>query len=103
MKKLIASRVPGSKYDAIVEGVVDSIEYHDYDDEWFAYIYAPDLEKEPYDFYQGEVVFEPLTDSEVASGLHEGDKVKLGVILTDDYYEKDDPGFIVVDILEKVD
>ena len=98
MKKLIASRLPGREYDAIVEGVVDSVEYHEDSNEWFAYIYSRDLEKEPYDFYQGEVVFEPLTESEVALNLKEGDRVKMGVILTDDPYEYGD----VVDILEKV-
>lgn len=94
MRKLIASRLPGADYDIIVSGVVDSIEYHEDLDEWFAYIYSRDLEKEPYSFYQGVVVFEPLTDEEVNLDLHEGDKVKLGVILQDD-------GNDVVDILDK--
>ena len=97
MKKLIASRFPGREYDAIVEGVVDSVEYHEDSGEWFAYIYSRDLERD-YDFYQGSVSFEPLSEEEVALNLHEGDKVKLGVILTDDPYEYGD----VVDILEKV-
>lgn len=95
MKKLIASRVSNPKYDAVVDGIVDSIEYHEDLDEWFAYIYSRDLEKEPYNFYQGVVVFEPLTDYEVTLDLHEGDRVKLGVILQDD-------GNDIVDILEKV-
>lgn len=98
MKKLIASRVSNPNYDAIVEGTVDSIEYYEDYDEWFAYVYSRELEKEPYDFYQGMVVFEPLTDSEVALNLQAGDKVKLGVILTKDPYEAGD----IVDILEKV-
>lgn len=98
MKKLIASRVSNPNYDAIVEGIVDSIEYHEDYDEWFAYVYSRELEKEPYDFYQGMVVFEPLTESEVALNLQAGDKVKLGVILTKDPYEAGD----IVDILEKV-
>ena len=92
-------RIPDtSEYDAIVEGIVDSIEYHEDLGEWFAYIYSRDLEQEPYDFYQGEVVFEPLSEEEVALNLHEGDKVRMGVILSDDPYEYGD----VVDILEKV-
>ena len=100
MKKLIASsRLPGREYDAIVEGVVDSVEYNEDLDEWFAYIYSRDLEKEPYDFYQGAVSFEPLSDYEVSLNLKEGDKVKMGVILTKDPYEEGD----IVDILEKVD
>ena len=98
MKKLIASRVSNPNYDAIVEGIVDSIEYHEDYNEWFAYVYSAELEKEPYDFYQGIVAFEPLTESEVALNLQAGDKVKLGVILTKDPYEEGD----VVDILEKV-
>lgn len=91
-------RLSDKEYDAIVYGIVDSIEYHEDYDEWFAYIYSEDLEKEPYDFYQGQVIFEPLSDKEVALDLHEGDKVKMGVILTDDPYEQED----IVDILEKV-
>lgn len=99
MKKLIASsRLPGREYEAIVYGIVDSIEYHEDLDEWFAYIYSRDLEEEPYDFYQGAVIFEPLSDYEVSLNLKEGDKVKMGVILTDTPYEYGD----VVDILEKV-
>ncbi len=98
MKKLIASRLPGREYEAIVYGVVDSVEYHEDINEWFAYIYSRDLEKEPYDFYQGMVAFEPLSEEEVALNLQAGDKVKMGVILTKDPYEEGD----IVDILEKV-
>ena len=92
-------RLSNSKYDAIVYGIVDSIEYHADYDEWFAYIYSADLEQEPYGFYQGVVVFEPLTADEVALNLQEGDKVKMGVILTDD---TEAYGDVAVDILEKV-
>lgn len=99
MKKLIASRLPGRDYDAIVEGIVDSIEYHEDFDEWFAYIYSRELEKEPYGFYQGDVIFEPLSKEEVALNLHEGDRVKLGVALADNPEEYGD---YVVDILGKV-
>jgi len=95
MRKLFASRIPDAKYDAIVDGIVDSIEYHEDYDEWFAYVYSRDLEDEPYNFYQGVVVFEPLTDEEVNLDLQEGDRVKLGVILQDD-------GNDIVDIIEKV-
>jgi len=98
MKKLVASRLPGREYEAIVYGVVDSVEYHEDINEWFAYIYSRDLEKEPYDFYQGMVAFEPLSEEEVALNLQAGDKVKMGVILTKDPYEEGD----IVDILEKV-
>lgn len=98
MKNLIASRIPGSEYDAIVEGVVDSVEYHEDLDEWFAYVYSRDLERD-YDFYQGTVAFEPLSEEEVALNLQAGDRVMLGVILADDPYEYGD---VVVDILEKV-
>ena len=90
-------RLPDTEYDAIVYGIVDSIEYHADIDEWFAYVYSGELEQEPYDFYQGEVVFEPLTVEEVALNLQEGDTVKMGIILSDDDYGSD-----VVDILEKV-
>lgn len=92
------TRFPDSEYDAIVEGVVDSIEYQEDLDEWFAYIYSEELEEEPYDFYQGIVVFEPLSDEEVALNLQAGDRVMLGVILTDDPYAEGD----IVNILEKV-
>jgi len=99
MKKLIASRVYDPKYDAIVDGVVDSIEYQKDLGEWFGYVYSHDLEKEPYHFYQGEVIFEPLTESEVELDLKPGDKVKLGVILRQDSHGYDDT---IVDIIEKV-
>ena len=99
MKKLIATRVYDPKYDAIVDGVVDSIEYQEDLGEWFGYVYSRDLEQEPYDFYQGAVVFEPLTEFEVDLDLKPGDKVKLGVIL-----DKDENGYddTIVDIIEKV-
>lgn len=97
MKKLIASRFPGREYDAIVEGVVDSVEYHEDSGEWFAYIYSRDLERD-YDFYQGSVSFEPLSDYEVSLNLKEGDRVKMGLILTTDPYKFGD----IVDIIEKV-
>lgn len=99
MKKLIASRLPGSDYDAIVEGIVDSIEYHEDNDYWFAYIYSRELEKEPYGFYQGDVIFEPLSEEELALNLHEGDRVKLGVALADNPEEYGD---YIVDIIEKI-
>ena len=98
MKRLLASKV-ADKYDAIVTGIVDSIEYYPDYDEYHAYVYSRDLEQEPYDFYQGAVVFEPLTESEVDLDLKPGDKVKLGVILSKDEngYDND-----IVDIIEKV-
>lgn len=95
MKRLLASRALDN-YDAIVDGIVDSIEYHPDYDEYHAYIYSRDLEQEPYDFYQGAVVFEPLSADEVALDLHEGDRVKLGVKLDRSPYGAD-----IVDIISK--
>ena len=95
MRSFFASKVPNPKYDAIVDGIVDSIEYYDDTDEYFAYVYSRDLEESPYDFYQGAVIFEPLTDEEVKLDLREGDRVRLGVILQND-------GNHIVDILERV-
>ncbi len=95
MKRLLASKA-ADKYDAIVTGIVDSIEYHSDYDEYHAYVYSRDLEKAPYDFYQGAVVFEPLSADEVALDLHEGDKVKLGVKLDRSPYGAD-----IVDIISK--
>ena len=95
MRSIFSSRIPNSKYDAIVDGIVDSIEYWDDTDEYFAYVYSRDLEESPFLFYQGVVVFEPLTEDEVELDLHEGDRVKLGVVLQDD-------GNHIVDILERV-
>lgn len=97
MKKLICSR-SNDAYDTIVEGIVDTIEYHPDYDEYHAYVYSEELEKSPYDFYQGVVVFEPLSADEVALDLHEGDRVKLGVILSKDDYGYDDD---IVDIISK--
>lgn len=95
MKKLLLSR-SNDAYDTIAEGIVDTIEYHPDYDEYHAYIYSADLEKSPYDFYQGVVVFEPLSADEVALDLHEGDKVKLGVKL-----DRSPFGADIVDIISK--
>jgi hypothetical protein len=98
MKRLLASRRFDPKYDAIVDGVVDTIDYQEDLGEWFGTVYSRDLEKDPYNFYQGVVVFEPFSESEIELDLHSGDKVKLGVILSKDDYGYDDD---IVDIISK--
>lgn len=98
MKIIRASRRFNPKYDAIVDGIVDTIDYQEDLGEWFGYVYSRDLEQEPYDFYQGTVVFEPLTEFEVDLDLKPGDKVKLGVILNKDENGYDDT---IVDIISK--
>ena len=98
MKIIRASRRFNPKYDAIVDGIVDTIDYQEDLGEWFGYAYSRDLEKDPYNFYQGVVIFEPFSESEIELDLHPGDKVKLGVILNKDENGYDDT---IVDIISK--